>query len=166
MVRDFVTELLGLLEDAGWVESVRWNRQDVEVAWTPLGLDRGARWVHEVRALWPDPGPDDDLLRAYGLYFGFLEKTRRDRTKELVGMMLTPGPVLVVSTSTEGIRSFRLFPSAPCEEMYGYLESEHDAGHEVMLVNPNELLDDPRPWRSFPFSTPPTQERTAPGEGE
>ena len=79
----FQNELCELLQRAGWIERMERDRQDIFIEWTPLGRERGQHFIDEVRALRPDHAWTDaelDALRAFGIYVGFIEPTRRDRS--------------------------------------------------------------------------------------
>ena len=154
MPLEFEIELCDLLQRHGWIDRISAHYQDISIEWTPLGLSRGKRFVEEVRALRPDyQWTDEELsaLRAFGIYVGFIEANRRDRTITAVRPFINMGrDLLVITTGKNRRRRYRLFTGRAFGDFYEYIESEQDAGREVILVAIKDILES-NVWKFFPF---------------
>lgn len=136
--------LCDLLEHHGWIKSIESNRNDTLITWTPKGKKCGERFIEEVCALPRDEAwTESDLvrLRGFGQYLGFIEKTRRDRTQDLTGPYIGNRDLLVVTTTATRSQRFRLFSKQTFDGFYDYLESEHDAGSEIMMILIDHILE-------------------------
>lgn len=149
----FQRDLCDLLRQNGWIERIERDRQDLFIDWSPLGLERGKRFIDEVRALRPDDEwIDDELaeLRAFGIYVGFIQPTRRDQTIAATLPFIQSRNLLVISTAVSKHRRYRLFTARSFDGFFDYIERQQDDGREVMLLSIDDILSS-NVGKAFPF---------------
>ena len=150
---EFHSWLIALLTDHGWIARVEANRQDVSIDWTELGQGRGRDFIENVKRLVPDKQWDErdlERLRDFGVYVGFIEQTRRDRTLAKTAGLITSKNVLVVATASSGHRRYRLFTARGFDEFYEFIESQQDDGREVMVIAIEDIVAS-NVGKAYPF---------------
>ncbi len=161
-VVQFQVELCKLLKQEGWIADIAWNYQDLKIDWTAKGQQLGTDFMENVQGLRPgQPWTAEELasLRAFGIYVGFIEPSRRDLTQAAVKPFIQHRNLLVISTAPSNRRRYRLFTAKNFQGFYDYIEAEQDAGRELMLISVADiLLSDV--GRAFPFGKPEAEGKT------
>lgn len=131
---EFEEQLCEVLKKAGWIVSVKVDRQDTYIEWTELGKASHLDFVAEVNRLTDCSDPRrSELLRQFGIYHGFIEPTRIERITRPVGRL--PDAFLLIVCSKSRDTAYSFFRARDAEMVYRTIDDADSVGNEVVIID-------------------------------
>lgn len=157
-------ELCEALTAAGWIESVRADRNnDSWIEWTAKGKAHHPDFEASVQEILDyRSGERRAFLREFALYHRLAQPTRRESIERRVRWLIPKSDFLLVVCAPDGSSRHYLYTPPVDDRIYETIDAADAAGNEVLFIELSDLAKAPVP-RTTPLGAKGFWERAGMG---